>query len=297
MRAKYEFIDDVDTTEAQRFPVVKMCGWLSVSPSGFYDWRSRPASATRQRRDHLAALVRWVFDRSRRTYGYRRVHAELVRRGEQVSPELVRALMRAQDLNACQPRAWRTTTRQDPDAAAPVDHLQRNFTAEEPGSTLVGDITYLPTWAGFSYLATVIDCHSKMVIGWAIADHMRTSLVTDALDMAARNVTLQPGCVFHSDRGSQYTSSELAAHLDKLKLTGSMGATGVCWDNAMAESFFATLKNELVHRTVFPTRAHARRAVAEYIEVFYNRQRLHSGLDYQTPHEVLTAAQQRRSAA
>lgn len=297
MRAKYEFIDDVGAAEPQRFPVVKMCGWLAVSPSGFYDWRSRPASATRQRRDQLAALVRWVFERSRRTYGYRRVHAELVRRGEQASPELVRTLMRAQDLVACQPRAWRTTTRQDPDAAAPVDHLRRDFTAAEPGARLVGDITYLPTWAGFAYLATVIDCHSKAVIGWAVADHMRTSLVTDALDMAARNVALQPGCVFHTDRGSQYTSSEFAAHLDKLKVTGSMGATGVCWDNAMAESFFAALKNELVHRTIFPTRTHAHRAVAEYIEVFYNRQRLHSGLGYQTPHEVLTAAQQHRSAA
>lgn len=297
MSAKYEFIDDVDTTEPDRFPVVKMCRWLAVSPSGFYDWRSRPASATRQRRDRLAALVRWVFDRSRRTYGYRRVHAELVRRGEQASPELVRALMRAEGLVPCQPRAWRTTTVRGDASAAPADHVRRDFTADRPGVKLVGDITYLPTWAGFAYLATVIDCHSKAVIGWAIADHMRTSLVTDALDMAARNISLQPGCVFHSDRGSQYTSADLAAHLAKYKLTGSMGATGVCWDNALAESFFAALKNELVHRTVFPTRSHAHRAVAEYIEIFYNRQRLHSGLGYQTPHEVLTAAQRQRSAA
>jgi putative transposase len=135
-------------------------------------------------------------------------------------------------------------------------------------------------------MATVIDCCTREVVGWSMANHMRTSLVCDALTMAAGRDQLVPDAIFHSDRGSQYTSAEFTAHLGALNLRGSMGAVGQCWDNAMAESFFAALKNELVHRTVFPTLAKARRAIAEYIEIFYNRTRLHSGLGYKTPAEV-----------
>jgi putative transposase len=154
---------------------------------------------------------------------------------------------------------------------------------------LVGDITYIKTWEGFCYLSTVIDCHTKAVIGWAVDDHMRTSLVCDAIDMAARNYRLEPACIFHSDRGTQYTSQDYRDKLAGLDIVSSMGHTGACWDNALAESFFSALKNELVYRTVFPTRRHARRAIVEYIEVFYNRQRLHSGLDYKTPEETYQA--------
>ncbi|MEU5307013.1 IS3 family transposase [Streptomyces noursei] len=150
------------------------------------------------------------------------------------------------------------------------------MTADAPGRKLVSDITYAHIWAGFLYLATVIDCHTKSVVGWAMADHMKTSLISDALDMAARNIDLAEGCIFHSDRGSQYISRELRRKLRPVGLRASIGRTGACRDNAMAESFFGALKNVLVHRTTFPTRAHAHRAIVRYIEMFYKRKRLHS---------------------
>jgi putative transposase len=167
-----------------------------------------------------------------------------------------------------------------------ADHVGREFTATEPGQKLVGDITYIHTWTGFVYLATVIDCYSRMVIGWAIADHMRTDLVEDALQMARRNHRIRPGCIFHSDRGTQYTSRQLRQYVADCDMINSMGRVGTCWDNALAESFFAALKNELIYRTSFPTKKHVEKAVGHYIEIFYNGQRLHSWLNYRTPHEV-----------
>jgi transposase InsO family protein len=280
--SKYEFIDG----EKANYSIVKMCRWAGVSKSGFYEWRDRPASATAERREVLAELIRVIFVDSDETYGYRRVQAELGRRGVEAGPELVRAIMAAEGLMACQPRPFRVTTLADGTAAGPVDLCQRDFTATAPGVKLVGDITYIATWAGWVYLATVIDCYSKMVIGYALDEHMRTSLVTDALDMARTNHTLVTDCIFHSDRGSQYTSNELADYLKLHKLRGSMGRTGVCWDNAMAESFFASLKNEFVYRTVFPTRKKAITAIAHWIEIRYNRKRLHSGIGYRTPLEA-----------
>jgi putative transposase len=203
--------------------------------------------------------------------------------------ELVRQLMRVEGLVACQPKPYKVTTIADDTAAGPVDLCERDFTAPQPGVKLVGDITYIRTWQGWVYLATVIDCYSRMVVGWAMADHMRTSLVTDALDAARRNYTLLDDCIFHSDRGSQYTSADLAGYLRRNKMRGSMGRTGVCWDNALAESFFASLKNEFVYRTVFPTRNKAITAIAHWIEIRYNRKRLHSGIGYRTPWEAHTA--------
>jgi putative transposase len=273
--------------------VTSMCQALSVSRSGFYDWARAKPSARSVRRAKIGVHLKAAFALGRGTYGVRRVHAVLARSDDpevsSVSVDLVRNLMQENDLHACQPRAYKVTTVQD-EAAKPsfVDHVKRDFTATAPGTKLVGDITYIRTWAGWLYLATVIDCHSKAVIGWSMADHMRTDLICDAITMAAGNVDLAPGAVFHSDRGTQYTSTQFAAHLTKHKMTGSMGRTGVCWDNSMAESFFAALKNELIYRTAFTTRQSARRAIAEYIEVFYNRIRLHSGLGYRTPHEVGT---------
>jgi putative transposase len=266
-----------------------MCAWIGVSTSGYYHWRNRPESATEERRAALKEYIAAIFTASRETYGYRRVRAELARQGVTCGPELVRHLMRALGLRACQPRPWRTTTIRDLDADPIADYVRRDFTAGEPGVKLVGDITYIKTWEGFCYLSTVIDCHTKAVIGWAIDDHMRTSLINESIAMAARNYDLRPGCIFHSDRGTQYTSQLFRNKLAELDVVSSMGRTGVCWDNSMAESFFAALKNELVYRTVFPTRHHARRAVVDYIEVFYNRQRLHSGLDYKTPAETYQA--------
>ena len=294
--AKYAFIDTTNSAEPGRYGIKNMCRWLAVSPSGFFTWRSRPPSARAVRHEELTALVRWSFERSNATYGYRRVHADLVRRGVEVGADAVRDIMGAEGLVACQPRPFRLTTVPGDGAGAP-DLLNRDFTAPVPGSKLVGDITYIHTWAGFAYLATVIDCYSKAVIGWAVADHMRTDLVIDALAMARRNHQLAKGCIFHSDRGTQYTSVQLRHYLAAHNMRSSMGRTGICWDNAMAESFFAALKNELVYRTAFPTINHVQKAVAYYIEVFYNRQRLHSGLGYQTPHEVHTEHQTARPAA
>ena len=282
MSSKYEFIDG----EKANYPIVKMCRWAGVSKSGFYEWRDRPASATAERRDVLRVRIGVIFVDSDETYGYRRVHAQLGREGVEAGPELVRAIMVADGLVACQPRPFRITTVGDGTDNGPLDLCQRDFTGAAPGVKLVGDITYISTWAGWVYLATVIDCYSKMVIGYAMADHMRTSLVTDALDMARRNFTLAAGCIFHSDRGSQYTSSELADYLQRHELRGSMGRTGVCWDNAMAESFFASLKNEFAYRTVFPTRKKAIDSIAHWIEIRYNRKRLHSGIGYRTPVEA-----------
>lgn len=293
MSSKYEFIDG----EKANYPITKMCAWIGVSRSGFYEWRDRPASATAERRAALTVLVREIFDANDGTYGYRRVHAELDRRRVPAGLELVRSIMRAEGLVACQPRPYRTTTTPDDAAAATADLVARDFTADAPGVKLVGDITYIATWQGWLYLATVIDCHTKAVVGWSMASHMHASLVTDAIAMAAGNITLQDGCVFHSDRGSQYTSAQYRTKLRELGVLPSMGRTGVCWDNALAESFFATLKNELVHRTAFPTRTHARRAIVAYIEGFYNRRRLHSALGYRTPLEVHTEYHNRQIAA
>lgn len=273
MIAKYEFID----AQKALFPIVLMCAWAGVSRSGFYDWLTRPASATGQRRRELEALVAWVFDRSDGTYGYRRVHAELARRHEACSPELVRAIMRDLELYPCQPKPFRPTTTTPGDPAAVPDLVRRDFTAEAPGTKLVGDITYIPTWRGWAYLATVIDCHTKACIGWAIAEHMRTDLVVQALDMAAGNYRLADGCIFHSDRGTQYMSEQFAKRAAALGIRRSVGRTGVCYDNALAESFNAALKVERVNRTQYPTFDHPRRDIVRYIEFRYNRRRLHSG--------------------
>jgi len=220
-------------------------------------------------------------------FGYRRIHADLADEGTECSPELVRQIMRTEALIACQPRPFRVTTEADGQAAADMpDLVGRDFTADRPGVTFVGDITYIHTWAGFIYLATVIDCYSKKVVGWSIADHMRTELVADALKNAAATTTIEALAVFHSDRGSVYTSADYRGLVKELGMRSSMGATGVCWDNAMAESFFSALKNERVYRTVYATKAQARRDVIAYIEGFYNSRRRHSALDYKRPNDV-----------
>jgi putative transposase len=291
--SKYEFID----AEQAHYPVVKMCGWLAVSTSGFYEWRGRPASATAARRQQLQQLIDEVFTGSDATYGYRRVHAELARRGVTAGLELVRALMRALDLRPCQPRPWRPTTTVAGDAAAIPDLVRRDFTADAPGTKLVGDITYIPTWEGWLYLATVIDCHTKECIGYAMAGHMKTGLVTAALQMAARRYTLTDGAIFHSDRGTQYTSEAFATTTAELGIRRSIGRTGVCYDNAMAESFNAAVKVERVNRTAYPTREHARKDVARYIEFRYNSKRLHSALGYRTPREAHNEYLNRQLAA
>jgi putative transposase len=292
--ARYELI----ATEEGNHDVVDMCAWLDVSRSGYHDWRDRQPSATARRRELLEARVRSVFEYSDRTYGYRRVHAELARRGTVVDPDTVRRVMRDLGLVACQPRPWRPVTTIAGDAGDLPDLVRRDFTADTPATKLVGDITYIRTWEGWLYLATVLDCFSKKVVGYAMAEHMRTELVADALRMAAHNVPFQPGVtIFHSDRGSQYLSAEFAVVANELGVRRSVGRTGVCYDNAWAESFNGTLKNERVNRTEYPTREHARNDVISYIELRYNQIRLHSGIDYRTPNEVESEWFERNKAA
>lgn len=282
MSERFAFIDG----EKDNYPIVKMCEWLEVSTSGFYEWKDRAPSPAARRRDRLKQVITAIFEANHGTYGYRRVHAVLARSGEPASPELVRELMRELGLVPCQPRPWRPTTTDGNDQHRIPDLVGRDFTAEAPGTKLVADITYIPTGQGWVYLATVIDCYSKMVIGWSMSDHYKTSLIEAALDSAAGAIDLQPGCIFHSDRGSNYTSYDFAKKLAGLGMRQSVGRTGVCWDNAMAESFFGALKNEWLNRMTFLTQGQARQEVVKYIEGFYNQRRLHSGLGYKTPLEV-----------
>lgn len=264
-----------------------MCQQLQVARSSFYAWRERAGkvTATQARREALKVEVTRIFAEQRGTAGCRRVAAQLNAEGHAASVGLVADLMRELGLAAIQPRAWRRTTIRGEQAQIYADHLAGDFdpATAEPGQRLVGDITYLRTGQGWVYLATVIDLATRMVVGWQMADHMRTSLVTDALAMARDHGYAAPGAIFHSDHGTQYTSEEFAKFCTKNNFVQSMGRTGVCWDNAAAESFFASLKNEMYYHRVFETRQRARFAVAEYIEVFYNRKRLHSTLGYRTP--------------
>jgi transposase InsO family protein len=281
----------------KEFSVRKMCAWLGISRSGYYGWRARRPSATAVWREQVTVAVRAVFDGSDETYGYRRVGAQLRREGVAVSDEVVRRTMRDLGLVPCQPRPWRPTTTVPADGDAP-DLVRRDFTADAPFTKTVGDITYVKTWEGWAYLATVLDCHSKKVLGYAMADHMRTELVRDALAMAVKNSPNGlSGAVFHSDRGSQYMSDELARFCRKRRVARSVGRTGVCWDNAWAESFNGTLKNELCHRTRYPTREHAIKDVTRWIELVYNQRRIHSAIGYRTPNEVEREWLESRTAA
>lgn len=298
MSEKYTFIDAEYGAGACPAPgITQMCGWLNVSRSGFYEWRSRTESDSAQRRGRLRLLIARAFEESDGTYGYRRIAAQLARWGVTAGRELVRALMRDLGLIPCQPRPWRPATTQQ-GAAGPIpDLVGRDFTAGAPGEKMVGDITYIDTWEGWLYLATVIDCATRKVVGWAMDDNYKTPLITAAIEMAARNLALPDAAVFHSDRGSNYTSAEFAAVLERLGIRQSVGRTGICFDNALAESFNAAVKVERVHRTAYPTRKKARDDVARYIEIRYNRQRLHSGLGYRTPQEVLDEYPNTQAAA
>ena len=303
MTGKFEFIDAEYAAyqESDDFyvpSIAKMCRWIKVSRSGFYEWRKAPESATAKRRGELALIITKSFDDSNETYGYRRVHADLAAWGVPCGPELVRSVMRDLGLEACQPKPWRfSLTEGDGQEHGIPDLVNRDFTAEAPGLKMVGDITYISTWQGWIYLATVIDCYTKAVIGWAVDDNYRTPLIEQAMEMAARNHALAGNAIFHTDRGSNYTSVQFAGTLKKLNVRHSVGRTGICYDNALAESFNAALKNELVHRTQYPTQAHARRDVVRYIEFWYNSKRRHSGLQYRSPQQAHDEYVKRQSAA
>ena len=283
MTAKYAFIN----SEEGNYSIRNMCRWAIVSRSGYYEWRDRPVSATQRWRDELGDIIEVLFADSDGTYGYRRIHADLQRAGRPCDPQTVRVLMAERGLVACQPRPRGPRTTIPAASGALPDLVNRDFTADEPGLKLVGDITYIPTWQGWVYLATVLDCCTKKVVGYAMAEHMRTELVVDALKMAIINGHTRHGeTIFHSDRGTQYMSAEFAEFTRDAGIVRSVGRTGICYDNAWAESFNATLKVERVHRTVDPTRRHAIGDIARYIELRYNQRRLHSALQYRTPNEA-----------
>ncbi|WP_396989183.1 IS3 family transposase [Nonomuraea sp. C10] len=283
--------------EKANFDIAMMCRLLGVSTSGYYEWRDRPPSARARRREMLKKRIRDEFIRSERTYGYRRVHAELARRGVECDDETVRLLMNAMGLVPVQVKKRRSLTVADAAAGPIPDLVGRDFTARAPGEKMVGDITQIDTGEGALFLATVIDCFSKSVIGWSMDTRYPASLVGAAIDMAAGRLEFPEGAVFHSDRGSQYTSFEFGQQLAAHGVRRSVGRTGICFDNAMAESFFGKLKTELVYHRKFDTRAEARRAVIKYIEGFYNARRLHSALGYRAPLEVLDEWFEDRQAA
>ena len=275
----FAFIDD----HKEVWPVRVMCDALEVSPSGYYSWLIRPPSFQEQRREALLVLIRGAHATSKRRYGSPRVHAELAARGHDSSVNTVAKLMRDNDIRARTARKFRHTT--DSNHRMPVadNVLDRQFDPEAPNEKWVADITYIPTREGFLYLAVVEDLYSRRVVGWSMADHMESRLVVDALEMAVQRRLPGEGLLAHSDRGSQYASEHYQLLLGNYGIECSMSGVGQCWDNAPAESFFATLKKELVHDEDYQTRQEARASIFEYIEVFYNNQRLHSSLGYVTP--------------
>jgi putative transposase len=269
--------------ERANYPVEVLCRMLGVSKSGYYAWRSRPPSERRRQDALLTEKIREIHSRSRETYGYPRVHAELRSLGIGRGRRRVARLMRAAGFGGCMRGKRRRTTRRDLRTAPAPDLLGRDFVAGRPNRVWLADITYVSTQEGFLYLAFILDTHSRRIVGWSMDSHMRTELVVDALEMAVGRRKPSAGLVHHSDRGAQYTAISFGRRLEEVGIVPSMGRTGTALDSAMAQSFIATLKTELVHRRRFPDREVARSAIFEYLEGFYNRRRLHSALSYQSP--------------
>jgi transposase InsO family protein len=266
------------------FPVTVMCRVLAVSPSGFYAWRERPRSPRQQRRDALAIQIKAVHQAHRCVYGSPRVHRALRAQGQRVSENTVARIMRQERVRArVRKRFTPTTTDSRHRYATAPNRLDRDFAAQAPDRKWVADITYVPTAQGFLYLAAVMDLCSRKIVGWSMADHMKADLVGDALEMALARRSPEQGLLHHSDRGVQYAADAYQALLAKHRIECSMSRKGNCWDNAAMESFFATLKTELVNDNPYADREQARGSIFEYIEVFYNRVRLHSSLGYLSP--------------
>lgn len=266
------------------WPVRVMCDALEVSPSGFYSWLRRPPSPQEERREALAGRIKEIHAEAKGRYGSPRVHAALAGADGARSVNTVAKLMRDNGIRARTARRFRCRTTDSNHALPVADNvLGRRFDPSGPNEAWVADITYVPTREGWLYLAVVEDLFSRMIVGWSMADHMESRLVVDALGMAVKRRLPSEGLLAHSDRGSQYASGHYQRLLGRHGVTCSMSEAGQCWDNAPAESFFATLKKELVHDEDYATRAQARASIFEFIEVFYNNQRLHSSLGYVTP--------------
>jgi transposase InsO family protein len=277
---KFAFIEE----HLGAFPTDAVCRTLEVSRSGYYAWLERPDSPRALRRRELAVKIQAIHAQNRRVYGSPRICRALAAQGERVCENTVASIMQEREIRAKTKAKFvpRTT---DSNHTCPVaeNELDRQFTAELPNQKWAVDITYIPTGEGWLYLAGVIDLCSRKIVGWSMADHMRSELVSDALKMAITHRQPGDGLLHHSDRGVQYASDDYQHLLQSHSMEASMSGKGDCWDNAAMESFWATLKTELVHHERYQTREQARQSIFEYIEVFYNRNRLHSSLGYQSP--------------
>lgn len=278
---KFAFIEE----HRDVWPVTVLCETLGVSAQGFYAWCARPASALQQRHDALLVEMRAVHAEVKQRYGSPRMHAELQARGVPCSRNTVAKLMRAAGLRAKAARKFRHTTDSNHRLPVAENLLDRQFEAQGPNERWVADITYIPTREGWLYLAVVEDLYSRRVVGWSMAAHLESRLVVDALEMAVARRLPEAGLLAHSDRGSQYASAHYQQLLAKHGIECSMSGVGQCWDNAPMESFFASLKKELVHHEDYQSRAEARASIVEYIETFYNPKRRHSALGYLSPAE------------
>jgi putative transposase len=275
----FEFVE----REKAHYPVARLCRVLGVSTSGYYAWRGR-APARRTREDAvLSERIVAIHQQRRGVYGAPRIHAELAEAGVCCGRKRVARLMRAAGIAGCHRRRTPRTTRREPQAVPAPDRVERQFSASASNQLWTADITYIPTWSGFLYLAVVLDVYSRRIVGWAMAEHLRTELVLSALEMALWNRRPAQGVIHHSDQGSQYTAIAFGQRCHAAGVVPSMGSGGDCYDNAITESFFATLECELLRRTTFRTHSVARMALFDYIEGFYNRQRRHSALGYLSP--------------
>ncbi|WP_423824705.1 IS3 family transposase [Salinibacter ruber] len=271
----------IDAHQAE-FPISVMCRVLRVSRSGYYAWRKRPPSKRARKDAMLTEKIRQIHEKSRGTYGSPRIHAALQGEGIRVGEKRVARLMKAAGLRGASRRKRPSTTIRDDSRRPAPDLVDRDFTASEPDELWVADITYVPTDGGYLYLSVVLDAFSRRIIGWAMADHLRTEIVLEALDMATQQRSPED-TVHHSDQGSQYTAIAFGQRCKDEGVRPSMGSVGDCYDNAMCESFFATLECELIERTSFTTRSEARLGVFDFVEGWYNPDRLHSALDYESP--------------
>jgi transposase InsO family protein len=267
------------------FSVKSMCRFMSVSRSAYYAWLVRPLTAIEKDDAELIVIIKTLFQKGRKNYGTRRLKKALIELDWHVSRRRIGRLMAAAGLACKTKRKFKATTDSKHDLPIAPNHLDRQFTVMQPNRVYVGDITYIHTLEGWLYLAVVIDLYSRQVVGWSMAEHMRAKLVNDALLMAIWKRKPSKGLIWHTDRGSQYASDSHRALLKEHGITQSMSRIGNCWDNAVSESFFHTLKTELVHHQHYQTRAEAKQDIFEYIEVFYNRERIHSANNYLSPVE------------
>jgi transposase InsO family protein len=268
------------------FTVRDCCRVLRVSRAGYYRWCGHPIGKREARLKDLTEKVRLVHEASRRIYGSPKIRSELLRQGVKLNRKTVQRIMREASIRSKVARKFKVrTTDSNHDHPVAPNVLDRRFTAEKPDTKWLCDITYIPTGEGWLFLAGVMDLFSRRIVGWSMAEHMRVELVTDALTMATTTRTPGPGLIHHSDRGVQYCCGQYRAQLQAWGMVASMSRTGDCYDNAPTESFWATLKKELMSDRVFATREEARAAIFEYIEVFYNRQRIHGSIGYVSPEQ------------